>query len=136
MRVQAILVKGQEVVGFAFVAAVQASTSGEPGHGAFDGPTVAAEPLRSLDASAGDAVLDASAGQPPSQVAAVIALVGVELGGPSAARSAARADGRDAAHERFEGLTVVQVRAGDSDRKGQSGPLGDHRACCENGTVD
>lgn len=54
--------EGEEVVGLAFVAAVQTSASGEPGHGAFDGPAVTAESLRGFDALAGDAVPDASAG--------------------------------------------------------------------------
>lgn len=37
--------EGQEVFGLAFVAAVKASASGEPGDGAFDDPTVSAQPL-------------------------------------------------------------------------------------------
>lgn len=37
--------EGEEVVGFAFVAAVEAAAAGEPGHGAFDGPAVAAQSL-------------------------------------------------------------------------------------------
>jgi hypothetical protein len=48
--------EGAEVVGLAFVAAVQASPSGESGHGAFDDPAVVAEPLRDPDDLAGDAV--------------------------------------------------------------------------------
>ena len=120
-----MLGEGQEVVGFAFVAAVQASASGEPGHGAFDGPTVAAEPLRSLDASAGDAVPDASAGQPSSEVAVVIALVGVELVGPAPPGSPAGSDRRYALHQRDQYLTVVRVGARDADGQGQSRSLRD-----------
>lgn len=52
--------EGEEVFGFAFVAAVEAAAAGEPGHGPFYGPAVAAQPLRGLDSSAGDAVLDAA----------------------------------------------------------------------------
>jgi len=52
--------EGEEVVGFAFVAAVQSSAAGEPGHGAFDGPAVTAESLGGLDAFASDAVGDAA----------------------------------------------------------------------------
>jgi hypothetical protein len=48
------------VVGFAFVAAVKASAAGKPGHGAFDGPAVAAQPLRGLDTFTGDAVGNAA----------------------------------------------------------------------------
>ncbi|OKJ87529.1 hypothetical protein AMK33_38090 [Streptomyces sp. CB02400] len=61
MRVQAVLVKARKwSVGLAFVASVKASTAGEPGHGAFDGPAVAAQPLRGLDTLAGDAVGEAA----------------------------------------------------------------------------
>lgn len=35
----------KEVVGFAFVAAVETAAADEPGHGAFDGPAVADQPL-------------------------------------------------------------------------------------------
>jgi len=52
--------EGQEVFGFALVAAVQSAASGEPGHRAFYGPAVAAQPGRGLDAFAGDAVSDAA----------------------------------------------------------------------------
>ena len=52
--------EGEEVLGFALVASVETSTPGEPGHGAFDGPAVAAQSLRGLDSLAGDAVHDAA----------------------------------------------------------------------------
>jgi hypothetical protein len=39
----------------------EAAVAAEPGDGAFDGPAVAAEPLRGLDADAGDAVADVRA---------------------------------------------------------------------------
>ena len=54
--------EGEEVFCLAFVAAVESAAAGEPGHGPFDGPAVPPEPLRGLDALAGDAVPDASAG--------------------------------------------------------------------------
>ena len=52
--------EGEEVLGLALVAAVQASASSEPGHGALDDRAVAPEPLRGIDALAGDAVADAA----------------------------------------------------------------------------
>jgi len=52
--------EGQEVFGFPLVAAVQSAASGEPGHRAFYGPTVAAQSGRGLDALAGDTVPDAA----------------------------------------------------------------------------
>lgn len=54
--------EGQEVLGLALVAAVQSAASSEPGHRAFYGPTVAAQTGRGVNASAGDAVPDPSAG--------------------------------------------------------------------------
>lgn len=48
--------EGKEMLGLAFVAAVQASAAGQPGHGSFDDPSVAAEPGGGLDSPAGDAV--------------------------------------------------------------------------------
>lgn len=48
--------ESKEMLGLAFVAAVQASAAGQPGHGSFDDPTVAAEPGGGLDSLAGDAV--------------------------------------------------------------------------------
>ncbi len=50
--------EGQEVLGFALVAAVQSAASGEPGHRALYGPAVAAQACRGLDALACDAVPD------------------------------------------------------------------------------
>jgi hypothetical protein len=46
------------------------------------------QPLRGLDALAGDAVLDASGGQPTPQVLIVVALVCVDFAGPSAPAAA------------------------------------------------
>ena len=37
--------EGEEVVGFALVASVETAAACEPGHGAFDGPAVAAQSL-------------------------------------------------------------------------------------------
>lgn len=49
-----------EVLGLAFVAAVQTAAVAQPGHRALDRPPVPAEPGGGLDAFAGDAVPDAS----------------------------------------------------------------------------
>lgn len=45
--------EGEEVVGFALVAAVESAAAGEPGNGPLDGPAVAAEPLRGRHGGAG-----------------------------------------------------------------------------------
>lgn len=52
--------KGEEVFGFAFVASMGTATSGEPGRGAVDDPSVAAQSLRGLCAPAGDTRRDAA----------------------------------------------------------------------------
>jgi len=52
--------EGKEVVRLAFVAAVEPAAASEPGHGPFDGPAMAAQSLRGLDAPARDAVGDTS----------------------------------------------------------------------------
>jgi hypothetical protein len=60
--------EGEEVFSFAFVTAVQASAARQPGHGSFDHPPMSAQPLRGLDALAGDAVADAPLTEPSAQV--------------------------------------------------------------------
>lgn len=105
--------------GLAFIAAVQAAASGEPGDRPFDDPAVAAQPGGGLDALGGDAVTDAFLTEPSAQVVVVVALVGMELGWTPAARSAAGADGRDPAHEWFQSEAVVHVGAGDAQGQGQ-----------------
>jgi hypothetical protein len=52
--------EGEEVLGFALVASMESAAAGEPGHGAFNGPAVAAQSLRGLDSLTGDALLDAA----------------------------------------------------------------------------
>jgi hypothetical protein len=52
--------EGQEVVGAAFVAAVEPPAAGRPGDGPLDDPAVAAQPLTGLDPMAGDTRDDAA----------------------------------------------------------------------------
>lgn len=106
--------EGEEVLGLAFVATVQAAAAGQPGNRPFDHPAVAAQPLGGLDSLACDAVTDASLAEPSTQVVVVVSLVAMELGRSSAARSAPGADGRYPTHERFQAEAVVHVGAGDA----------------------
>ena len=53
--------EGQVVAGMAFVAGAESAVAGQPGHGAFDDPSSAAQPFAGLDALAGDADADALA---------------------------------------------------------------------------
>ncbi len=105
------------------------SSAGEPGHGAFDGPALASEPLWGFDAFAGDAVGDAASAQPSTQVGVVVALVRVEFSLLGPPRPAAEADRRNALDQGNQGLAVVQVRARDSDRGGQTGELTRSTGC-------
>lgn len=117
--------EGEEVFGLAFVAAVQTSATGKPGHRSFDDPAVAAQPGGGLDALAGDAVTDSALTEPSAQVVVVVPLVGVELGRAPTAWAASGADGRDPTHERLQAEAVVRVGAGDTQGQGQSVPVGD-----------
>lgn len=102
------------MLGFLFVAAVEASAAGQPGDGSFDDPAVAAKPLRGLDASSGDAVAYAASTKPSPQVVVIVALVRVQLRRSPPARAAAGTDGRDPTDERFQALAVMHVGAGDA----------------------
>lgn len=117
--------EGQEVVGLAFVATVQAAAPGQPRHRPLRGPTAAAQPPGGLDALASDARDDASGAESSAQVVVVVTLVGVEFGGPPTARSATGPNRRYIPHQGFQSLAVVGVRGGDADGEGQTSPLGD-----------
>jgi hypothetical protein len=109
------------MVSVALLSDGEAAVAAEPGDGPLDGPTVAAQAGRGLDAAAGDAVTDPAFMQGPVAVGDVVCLVGVELRGFAAARSAPRLDLRDALHQRFESLAVVEV--GGRDAQGQRRPV-------------
>lgn len=87
--------KGQEMLGLALVAAVQATAAGQPRHRPLHGPTVTAKPLS------------------------------MELGAPTATLPAPGTDRRDAVHQGFHALAVVGVRGRGTDREVQTGPLSD-----------
>lgn len=105
-------------MGVAFVADGEAAVAAEPGDGAFDLPTVAAEAFAGVDAAAGDARGDAAGTEPAAVFGGVVPLVGAEFAGPVAARSAAGADRGDAGDQRLQRLAVVGVGGGDPDDQG------------------
>lgn len=117
--------EGEEVFCLAFVAAVEPTAAGEPGHGPLNNPSVAAEPLRGLDPFAGYAVADAPLAEPSAQVVIVVALVGVQLCRAAATGSAGRTNRRDATHERLKALAVVHVGSRDAQRQWESVPVRD-----------
>jgi hypothetical protein len=118
--------EGEEVAAFALVPNSEAAEAEEPGDGAFDLPPVSAESLGRLDAWAGDAGDDATFPQPGQGVGGVVRLVGAELAGTRATRSASGSYGRDRFHQGFEGLAVVGVRPGHADRQWDAPSLGQH----------
>jgi hypothetical protein len=94
--------EGEEVFRLALVAAVEPSAVGKPRDGPLDDPSVAAKPLRRLDAAAGDAVSDTAFAEPAAQVVVVVTLVRVELAGAPSTGSSPGPDRRNAPHERFK----------------------------------
>ena len=89
------------------------------------GDPAAPEPGLALDALAGDAGDDAALAQGGAAVRGVVALVGVQRGGPTA-RAAARAlDRRDRAHQRRQEAVVGAVRRAQADRQ-RDPPAVDH----------
>ena len=68
----------------------KAAAAAQPRHRAFDYPAIAAQPAGGLDAAAGDARNNAACAQPASQVGEVAALVAVQFGRASPARSTSR----------------------------------------------
>jgi hypothetical protein len=117
--------EGQEMLGLALVAAVQATAPEQPRHHSLHGPPVAAQLLGGLDGSAGEARGDVARAKPSPQAVVAVALVSMELGGPPSAGPAPGTNGGYAPYQGFESLAVVRVRGGDTDREGQTGPLGD-----------
>jgi len=67
--------EGGEVVGLAFVAAVESAEAGEPGNGALDHPSVSAEALGGVDASAGNACWDLASSQVGADEPVVVGFV-------------------------------------------------------------
>lgn len=110
----------QELLGLAFVAAVEPPASGRPGHSPLHHPSMPAESRGGLDSSPGDPWGDAAAAKPPPKAVVVASLVGVELAGASASRSAPGADRRNASDQRRQSLAVVEVRARDAQRQRHS----------------
>ena len=77
------MIEGLEDVSAPFVAQGQPAEAGEPGQGSLDYPAVPSQTLEGVDTAPGDPRLD-GAPQRWSAVHKIIALVGTELGGPSA----------------------------------------------------
>ena len=110
--------EGLEDVGPTFVADDDPPEAGEPCQGALDFPAVAAEPFAVFDAAARDAGNDGAPAQSAPAAGEIIALVGVQLGGPAAGPAGALANGRDGVDRGFQHPAVVDVggRQGHGER--------------------
>ncbi|SFD78338.1 hypothetical protein SAMN05421773_13027 [Streptomyces aidingensis] len=108
------------MLALAFVPDGEAAVAEEPADRPLDPPAVSAESLAGLDAGAGDPRGDAPAAEPSAVSGGVVRLVGPELVGSAAARSAARPYRRYATDEGPERVSVVDVRAGDSQGQRQA----------------
>lgn len=107
------------------VADAQAAVAMPPGEGAFDDPAVAAQPLRGLDATAGDARANvATAGGRPA-TRKIVALVGMHLGRFAARASAPLADDRYGVEQRHK--TQRAVRVGRAKERGKRKPAALHK---------
>jgi hypothetical protein len=106
--------EGEEVFGLAFIAAVETAAAGQPGRRSLDHPPMPAQPLRGLDILTGDTVADTALAEPSAQVVVVVALVRVQFRRPPTPRPAAGPDGRDTARKGLQALTIMHVRAGDT----------------------
>lgn len=113
------------MLGLAFVASVEPTASGEPGHGALDHPAVSAQSLRGLDAAPGDARSDVPLAEPSTQGGIVVAFVAVEFRWSSEPRPAGASDRRDPPDQRLQGQAVMGVGGRDGDGDGQAGTVDD-----------
>lgn len=110
--------------GVAFVPDGQPAVAGEPGDGPFDDPPVPAEPVRGLDAAAGDTGPDTAGAEHAAQVGIVVALVGVQLVRTAPAGAAPGPDGGDGLDQGFQADTVVGVGGRHADGQGQPVAVG------------
>ncbi len=95
----------------------QLAESGQPRMRALDHPAVAPEPVIAFDASAGDAILDASAPEVRAAARIVVALVGMQFVGPSQWPVALAAHRWQSINQFFENHRIMAVGPGDAERQ-------------------
>ena len=117
--------EGEMDVGSSLVADGEAAELGEPSQGALDDPPVSPQTLAALDAAAGDAVLDATAGESLTTAAMIVGLVGMQPGGAFPRSCPALADRRDSIHDRLQHPAVVDVGPRQLQRKGDGLRIGE-----------
>jgi hypothetical protein len=108
----------------ALVADRQAAVAVEPGEGALHHPAVPPQVGLALHALAGDAALDAAAPQVAATATHVVALVGVQLLGPSPPPTVGLRNRRDTLDQRFERGLVGAIRPGQPGGEREAPPVG------------
>jgi len=96
-------------------ACTQLAEGSQPGVSALDDPAVATEPIIALDASAGDAILDASALEVSTASRVVVTLVRMQFSGPAARPSPLAAHRRQGVDQFVEDHRIVTVGPSDAE---------------------
>ena len=112
-------------VGPSLVADGEAAELGGPSQRPLHDPPVSAQTLAALDAAAGDAVLDATAGEHLTTAAVIVGFTGVQPRRAFARSSPALADRRDSIHHRLEHPAVVHVGPRQLQREVDAFPIGE-----------
>ena len=98
--------------GPAVVTDAQTAEAVQPGESSFHHPTVSAQPFLRFDTATGYTGHDAPAAQVGPAERIVVALVGVELGGPFSRAPPLASNSRHCLDERDEALAIMDVGAG------------------------
>ncbi len=96
-------------------AGTQFAEGSQPGVSALDDPAVATEPIIALDASAGDAILDASALEMSTASRVVVTLVRMQFARPAARPSSLAAHRRQGVDQFVEDHRIVTVGPSDAE---------------------
>jgi hypothetical protein len=112
-------------IGQAFVADGQPSEAVQPGEGALDDPAVPPQLLAGLDPSSGDTAGDPASAQVAPAAGVIVALIGVQLGGPGPWATVGALDRLDGLDQLLEDERVVDVGCGEPDCQRDALPV-DH----------
>jgi hypothetical protein len=108
----------------AFVAYGEAAKAVDPGECALDDPSVLAQPLTTLNATARDPVPDAAPEAGVAAAAMIIGFVGMQLVRPAARPARLAWDGWHGVEQVLEGPAVVRVGAAQQESERDAAPVG------------
>lgn len=115
-------------LGAAFEADAQLAEGCQPGVRSLHHPAMAPQPVVALDAPAGDAALDTSSPEMFPTAREVVALVGMQLVGPTARSAALAGDLGHGIHEFLEHHRVMPVGTRDAEHQRDALPVRDEMA--------